>query len=155
MMKNKFYFLFLSLAFISIAYTAFASSNSAREAIPAVNAEWAKAYNAGNAAGVSALYTDDAKLLPPNSDFVSGREAIAAVWQGLLDAGGKTVKLDMMELTPMGDTAVEVGTYDVMDAQGKAMDHGKYIVQWKKAGTTWKLHRDIWNSSMPAAPTAK
>jgi ketosteroid isomerase-like protein len=30
------------------------------------------------------------------------------------------------------------------------MDRGKYIVVWKDEGGKWKLHRDIWNSSLPA-----
>ena len=31
------------------------------------------------------------------------------------------------------------------------MDSGKFIVIWKQEGGQWKLHRDIWNSSMPPA----
>ncbi len=51
------------------------------------------------------------------------------------------------------DTASEVGRYVVKDAAGKKIDHGKYIVIWKKVAGTWKLYRDIWNTS--DAPAAK
>jgi len=27
---------------------------------------------------------------------------------------------------------------------------GKYVVIWKRDGGQWKIHRDIWNTSMPA-----
>jgi ketosteroid isomerase-like protein len=37
------------------------------------------------------------------------------------------------------------------DASGKQIDRGKYITVWKKQQGQWKLHRDIWNTSMPAA----
>jgi ketosteroid isomerase-like protein len=30
------------------------------------------------------------------------------------------------------------------------VDQGKYIVIWKQDGGQWKLHRDIFNSSLPA-----
>lgn len=35
--------------------------------------------------------------------------------------------------------------------QGNVADRGKYLVIWNRDGATWKLHRDIWNTSMPAA----
>lgn len=34
---------------------------------------------------------------------------------------------------------------------GTVADRGKYIVVWKRVGGKWLLHRDIWNTSMPAA----
>jgi len=152
MKTSKFYFLVLGLIFSSIAFTAPGRAVAAgHEAeIAAANAEWTKQYNAGNAAGVTALYTEDAKVLPPNSDIVTGRDGITAVWQGMLDSGAKGVKLNTVEVMGTGDSAVEVGTYEVMDKEGKVIDKGKYIVNWKKVGSSWKLHRDIWNTSMPA-----
>lgn len=142
---------FLILGFVLIAFLASAADKLHSE-IQAANAEWVKAYNAGNAAEVAACYADDAKLLPPNSDFVAGKQGITAVWQGLMDMGGKTATLNVLEVMGSGDSATEVGTYEVMDKDGKIMDKGKYMVHWKKVGSAWKLHRDIWNSSMPAAP---
>jgi hypothetical protein len=31
------------------------------------------------------------------------------------------------------------------------LDQGKYIVIWKREKGQWKLHRDIFNSSVPAS----
>jgi hypothetical protein len=36
------------------------------------------------------------------------------------------------------------------DGSGKVLDRGKYVVIWKRDGAAWRIHRDIWNSSMPA-----
>jgi uncharacterized protein (TIGR02246 family) len=146
---NKICFLVLGFMLFTLAASA---AEKLHSEISAANAEWVKAYNAGNAAAVAACYADDAKVMPPNSDFVSGKEGITKVWQGLMDMGGKSAKLNAMEVTGSGDMATEVGTYEVMDKDGKLMDKGKYMVHWKKVGSAWKLHRDIWNSSMPAAP---
>lgn len=155
MKRSKWYLLVLGLIFVATAFAGVEkataeSQDGIRAAVEAVDAEWVKHVNAGNAAGIAALYTEDAKLLPPNSDFVTGKEGITGVWQGMLDSGVKSTKLHTMEVTGMGDSAVTVGTYEIMDAAGKVMDKGKYMVFWKKVGSTWKLHRDIWNTSMPA-----
>jgi uncharacterized protein (TIGR02246 family) len=143
------------VCFLAIGKTFGESQDAVRKAIEAGSAEWAKLYNAGNAAGITALYTDDAKVLPPNSDFVSGKEGITAVWQGMMNSGAKGGSLQPVEVTGMGDHAVEVGTYEINDGAGKTLDKGKYIVVWKKVGSGWKLYRDIWNSSMPAAAAPK
>ncbi len=154
MKTNKFHFLILLVVFATVALittgNAIAAADKLRSEIEAANAEWAKQYNAGNAAGVTALYTDDAKAMPPNSDFATGKAGITAVWQGMMDSGAKSGKLTTVEVMGTGDTALEVGTYEVMDKDGKVIDKGKYMVHWKKVGSAWKLHRDIWNSSMPA-----
>jgi hypothetical protein len=47
---------------------------------------------------------------------------------------------------------------DIMPPKGKliflggflVLDNGKYVVIWKQKGDRWKLHPDIWNSSLPA-----
>lgn len=149
MKVNKICFLILGFMLITFMVSA---ADKLRLEIEAANAEWAKQYNAGNAAGVTALYTDDAKAMPPNGDFVTGKAGITAVWQGMMDSGAKSGKLTTVEVMGSGDSVTEVGTYEVMDKDGKTIDKGKYMVHWKKVGSAWKLHRDIWNSSMPAAP---
>jgi uncharacterized protein (TIGR02246 family) len=150
---NKFHFLILVFVFSAIAINVIAADKLQSE-ISAATAQWVKLYNAGDVAGVAGLYADDAKVMPPNSDFVTGKQGITAVFQGMLDSGAKTVTLTPVEVMGSGNTAVEVGTYEVMDKDGKSVDKGKYMVHWKKVGSAWKLHRDIWNSSLPvAAPT--
>jgi ketosteroid isomerase-like protein len=51
-----------------------------------------------------------------------------------------------------GDSAYEVGQYELTDQSGKVLDKGKYVVIWKLDGGRWKLHRDIWTTSEPAKP---
>jgi len=107
----------------------------------------------GDAAGVAAFYTEGARFLPPNSEILSGRQAIQAYWQDGLDRGVKDVKYETVELTNMGDDNVcEIGEITVKIPQeggGAATYNGKYVVIWKLEGGSWKLDTDIWNSSMP------
>ena len=80
----------------------------ARAAITAANEQWTAAFNKGDAAGVAANYTEDAQILPPNSEIVSGRTAIQGVFQGFIDAGLK-VTLEAKEVEGHGDIAFGPG----------------------------------------------
>lgn len=125
-------------------------STEVHKAIEAVNEEFAAKFSGGDAAGMAALYTEDGQLLPPNSDFLTGRQAIQTFWQALMDMGIKAAKLEILEVEDHGDTAIEVSTYTLQGEAGQVLDRGKYIIIWKQEHGQWKLHRDIFNSSMPA-----
>jgi uncharacterized protein (TIGR02246 family) len=127
-----------------------AAAEAARAAIDAANGQFVALFTKGDAASLAALYTQDAQVLPPNSDVVSGRPAIQKFWQGVMDSGVKGAKLTTAELTPSGNAAYEVGRYELSGADGKTLDRGKYVVIWKRDGGQWKLHRDIWNTNAPA-----
>ena len=121
------------------------------DAIVAVNEKFMAAFKVGDAAGIANLYTENGQLLTPNADFLTGREAVQAVWQSILDMGVKEIKLDIVELEGHGDTAIETSTYTLYDESGQQLDKGKYIVIWKQLNGQWQLYRDIFNSSMPAS----
>jgi uncharacterized protein (TIGR02246 family) len=120
-----------------------------REAIVTANGNFMEAFNSGDAAGVAALYTAEGQLLPGNSDFVTGTQAIQDFWQGVMDMGIKSGKLETIEVGGMGKMAYEVGKYQLFADDDQMLDQGKYIVIWKQVEGVWKLHRDIWNTSMP------
>jgi uncharacterized protein (TIGR02246 family) len=126
------------------------TSTGIRDAIAAANENFMAAFNGGDAAGLAALYTETGQLLPPNSDFVTGQQAIQGFWQALMDMGIKEAKLEIVEAEDHGDTATEVSKFTLYGEGGQVLDKGKYIIIWKHEDGQWKLHRDIFNSSMPA-----
>ena len=121
-----------------------------REAIIAANAQFMAAFSRGDAAGTAALYTERGQLLPPNGDFIAGKQAIQMFWQGAMNMGIQAVKLETVEVEGSGTIAHEVGRYTLQGAGGQVLDTGKYVVIWQHEGGQWKLHRDIWNSNRPA-----
>ncbi len=144
----------LALAF-GLALTAPAGAHSPRESIEAAETAFAAAFNGGDGAGVAALYTDDAALLPPGGQRVDGRAAIQTFWQGAIDGGLTNLTLRAVEVEGNGDAAYEVGAFSFQvpgeDGQPVTVE-GKYIVVWKKsADGAWRLHRDIWNMTPPPA----
>jgi uncharacterized protein (TIGR02246 family) len=129
-----------------------AEAGLARKAIAAANLKFGEAVRQGNAAAVGALYAEDAILLPPGSEMITGRVGIQEFWQGGLKMGIKDAVLTSVDVTAYGNTAVEIGTYALKiqpEGQAAVEDHGKYVVIWKKAEGAWKLSVDIWNSSLP------
>jgi uncharacterized protein (TIGR02246 family) len=126
------------------------TASGIRDAIAVANEEFMAAVKRGDAAGLAALYTENGQVLPPNSDSVAGKGAIQMFWQAVMDMGIKEAELKLVEVEAHGDTAIELSTFTLHGEGGEALDKGKYIVIWKREGGQWKLHRDIFNSSMPA-----
>ena len=118
---------------------------------------WNDAWAAGDAETIANQYTVDGMLLPPAGEPIVGRAAILEYWTpaiAALPGGGIT----SVESGSNGDLAFERGTYTLETADGEAVDHGKFVVVWKLVDGSWKMHRDIWNSSVPAeaeAPAAE
>jgi len=119
--------------------------------IAAANEQFGAAFGALDAEALAGLYTTDAKLLPPSSDFVTGSNAIQTFWQGVMDAGVASAALTTEEAIAVDSLAFEVGRYALADADGNPLDEGKYIVIWRLTADGWRLHRDIWNSSRAPA----
>ena len=121
-----------------------------RRAIEEENGKFAEAVRQGSAAPIAALYTEDATLLPPDSDMIKGRGGIEAFWKGGLQMGIKEAVLTTVDVSGAGDLAYEIGTFVLkIQPEGKEPieQKGKYVVVWKKAPDAgWKLHVDIWNS---------
>ena len=130
-----------------------------KEAIQQANNAFMAAVRAGNAAQlVRDYYADDAIVLPPNQDAVSGKTQIEALWTGLLSSGVHEISLMTDRVEQSSDLAYEVGRYSmtVKPTQGEPItDRGKYIVGWRRQPDgKWKATADIFNTSMPPQPPA-
>ncbi len=137
----------LALA-LAVSGPAFAQAGGdLRAQIGKLTQAWEKAYNAGDAAGVAALYGKDATVMPPNAEPASGSSAIRTFFDGDVKSGAKNA-LTIQDVTGSGDYAVETGKWVATSADGKHLDHGQYVTVYKKADGGWKIYRDIWNSSM-------
>jgi uncharacterized protein (TIGR02246 family) len=120
-----------------------------RDTIVAANEVFMTRFRQRDAAGMAALYTEDGQVMPPNADFVTGREGIQVFWQALMDMGIQEALIETGEVEDHGETLIEVSRFTLHGEGGAELDRGKYIVIWKRVDGEWKLHRDIFNSSMP------
>ena len=149
--SSKIYYSFIIYVFCFLVISCAApkeDSSQISEGISKTNESFMSAVSNGDAAGVAAQYTDDAQLMAPNADLVTGKQEIQNAMQGFVDAGINGIILESTEIEGIGNMAFEVGKY-TLSVDENIIDNGKYIVIWKKVGEDWKLHRDIFNSNIP------
>ena len=136
----------LALAF-PLPAAAQAAATDLRAQLEKADQAWQMAYNAGDAAAVAALYTEDAKVMAPGSATVSGRAAIQTFFAADIAHGAKNA-LTVGEVFGSGDYAISVGGYVATGADGAHLDHGNYMTVYMRVAGAWKIYRDTWNSSM-------
>ena len=132
------------------------AQSPAPEPFPQEVAEaWVERYAANDAAGVAALYTEDAQLLPPDMEIVSGRAAIQEFVAKSNPPGGPAFEIATVETLVFGDYAHRQGSFRVKGPGGEALEAGKFIELWKKVDGQWLIHRDMWSANAPpVAPPA-
>ena len=127
---------------------------SLKEEIAKRNATFCEYVRAGNVAGISKLYTEDAHLMPSNTPAIVGREGIKEFWGSFASSQGvKDASLTTVQLVGEGDQVTEYGEYKLKFApEGREAgeDKGKYMVLWKKTDEGWQLHWDMFNTNLPA-----
>ncbi len=126
------------------------TSESIADQIRQCNDAFEAAFAQQDSATIADLYTEEADLLPPGADKLTGREAIANFWQGAMQMGVAKATLTTDEAEDLGDTTIETGNFSLYSATGDSLDQGKYLVIWKQRNDQWFLHKDIWNSSQSA-----
>lgn len=135
--------------FLAMPLTAGAQAGATdlRGQIASMDQAWQTAYNARDAAGLAALYADDAEVMAPAHETASGHAAIQKFFEEDLKGGAKNA-LTTIEVLDGGAYAIAVGSYVAIGADGKHLDHGSYVTTYKKVNGAWKIYRDIWKSSM-------
>ena len=94
----------------------------ARTEIPALNAKYTAAYNAGHPETMAQGYAADAVVMPPNGPAIRGAKAIADWWNGGWQEGVRHLVLTTTDVYVEGNLATETGTYalDMPLTQGGA-----------------------------------
>jgi ketosteroid isomerase-like protein len=150
-MKTRFILsLCIALVPMTVAFAASADEQAVRDA----DAAWSKAADAKDLDKTVSFYADDALVLPPNDAAKTTKDAIRALWKDLIGSvTSVSWTATRVEMAKSGDMACLSGTYELTMKDG-TRDHGKYCEVWEKKGGTWKCGTDVWNSDLPASPSA-
>jgi ketosteroid isomerase-like protein len=122
-----------------------------------LDAQWSRAAASKDLEQTIAYYSDDAIVLPPNTEGAATKEAVRNVWKDLLATPGLVIRWEptRVQLAKSGEMAWVNGTYKLTmnDPSGKPVeDHGKYLEVWEKqADGNWKCRADMWNSDLPVS----
>ena len=107
------------------------------------------AFNAKDVDALVMMYTSDVRLLPPNDEMVTGRDAARAIFGGMIDAG-ISGDLTSIEAKISGDMGYDIGTYTLMDGD-TVVDTGKFIEIFHRGDDgEWRISNDMWSSDLPA-----
>ena len=151
----------LVVGFVALASVmggvAHGAASADETAIRGQTLNWEKAYNGGDAKGVTAQYAEDALVLPPGASGVSGRAAILAFFTKDIassKAAGAVFVIDpKTDVGVSGDMGWESGTYKVT-VKGAVVETGKFLSVSRKKDGKWLYIRDTWNADAPLAPAA-
>lgn len=97
---------------------------------------------------VASLYLPDATIYPPGAPPVLGQKAISTFWRTVASRGMKAIDLQLVDLEYSGDLLIAKGKYEMTNPQKSIIDIGKFVAIYRKEKNQWRLHTDIFNSSL-------
>ena len=120
-----------------------------RQAVEEFTRHFEALFNAGDAAGMAAFYSQDARLLAENTEMIRGRAAIEQFWRHAIEraqAAGAIRTIGLEEIISSGSLGYALGTVTVRIPQGPRMTT-KYAVIWQRdPDGLWRL---VVDSSSP------
>lgn len=122
----------------------------AKAAISESNKTYSEGFVKGDVNLFTNKYTKDGCIMPVSAPKLCGSEAIGMFFKGAQAMGVKNIILTTEEVMGGAEAVVETGTYELLGDTNKSLDKGKFIVVWKMEDGKWKMHRDIFNTSVPA-----
>ena len=107
-----------------------------KAAIRQIPEDWIRFYNAGDAAKVAALYTEDTYYLSAHI-LAHGRQAIQAYWERGIKARGHVEFIKPLTFYQTGGLAYCAGTYQATNA-GVTVD-GRILIVMRKINGKWLM----------------
>jgi ketosteroid isomerase-like protein len=156
--------LFLTLIFGLVIYSCDKTSNSkeqtdekkvefdlndAKSKIQQITKRFTEAHISKDTSFLNNIFTDDARVLPPNSEIVMGRKAISQLNTNWVNYGIYEFKELTTSFYGNQDYLIDEGTYYLRYGEENTIDKGKYINIWKNVNGEWKLCSNIWNTNLP------
>lgn len=129
-----------------------------RRIVDRKNAEICRAYAAGDAEAVAAIFSEQCWQMPPNAPPSVGRDAVRRYWTGAMRWGRWNFAIEARELLVRGDIAVERGAYTLELGAGPEappgfapqQDSGNYLVAWRlEEDGEW---RAFWDAAVSDRP---
>jgi uncharacterized protein (TIGR02246 family) len=118
--------------------------------------QWNQDYVAKDLDKIAAHYADDAVLMTPGAEAVSGKDALRAALKELLSdpAASLTFKASKIDVSKSGELGYAQGSYKMTVTDPKTHkllnDHGSYVTAYRKqADGSWKAEADIATSAVP------
>lgn len=134
------------------------NSDEVRRSIEKQNATAVRAYAAGDAETLAAMFAEDALQMPPNLPALVGRIAIREFWREAFGLGKWIFTFATQSVDVSGQMAVECGKYVLRFTAGTGApsgmksfeDRGNYLVYWRQESDgQWRVVADAPVSELP------
>jgi ketosteroid isomerase-like protein len=118
--------------------------------IKGLTQDFCTAFNTGNYDHAAALFSSEARFMPPHRESCQGPKAIERILKEFGDRGYEDLRFETQGVDCSGDMAVETGRYRLTIRRGTTLyaDQGKYLRAWRRLGA-WLITADCWSSSIP------
>jgi ketosteroid isomerase-like protein len=125
-----------------------------KRAVEERNRRFTEAHVVGSldSAAMVNIFTQDARVLPPNADPVIGRPAIEALTSLYMTFGITEFREETTVFYGNEDLLIDEGTYVMVYGEDNTRESGKYLNVWKMEGGEWKIFSNMWNTNAPATP---
>lgn len=121
---------------------------SAQTAVLVANEHFVNAFLVGDMQGIADHYTAQGRLLLSYTTLITGRLAIQAFWQGVLDMGLCCTERATSEFKSAALLGNEIGIYQLSHRNGMLADRGTYIALWQCLDGLWQVRYEVWRSSL-------
>ncbi len=126
---------------IVLLFSLSALAEAPRAEIEALNREMMAALERNDGLAVARIYADDARIVGPKRETVSGREAIDRYWSRIKDAKWT---LEVKEIGGSKNDAYQIGVSTLTTARGTYTCD--FVVIWKRdASGKLRIHLDLYN----------
>ena len=123
--------------------------HAAKSEIQEKTKQFTKAHITKDTAYLNNIFTEDAKVFPPNSEVVVGKKAISKLNFDWVNYGIDEFKEESTSLYGNKDFVIDEGTFYLRYGSENTIDKGKYINIWKNINGEWKIYSNIWNTNLP------
>jgi uncharacterized protein (TIGR02246 family) len=124
------------------------SDTHVNDAIAALSHQFGDNFSNGDFAALAAMFSEDAVVLPPGTNVVSGRENIRSFWRQARRI--QSLSLEPSSVKSLGDGgAREAGVMVIgMRASQRGRERevrGKYVLVWHLEDGDWLIDSAMWN----------
>lgn len=142
-------FLVFMFSMFSVPFSVMAEELSVKNQIDFANAQWNKAFNAGDVDSLKQLYKNDATLSPGNGAILKGKDAIAQLFQSFVDNGVTNHQIETDAIYSTDDQITQIGYWhaDGKNSDGEKISFGGVLslVLVKTEDGSWLIQSHIWN----------
>ena len=122
--------------------------NQLRTIIQTQNLKFGEGVTKKDASAFMDLYLDNAKLLAPGEDFISGNDKVRMWWDTYLNGDIHSMTLNTVSLGGDADVLYESGQviWEIWKDNKASMQYDKYLTVWRlQDDGSYKIAASIWN----------